>query len=169
MTQSVELLLEPAAQARTVALWRLLDEAGLRSQAQHRGASNLPHVTLASARAVPRDAEDAVARACLDRLPLDVRLGPLVVLGSGPVALARLVVADAGLLALHDAVAAHLHAAGSAGAVGRWVPHVTLALRMPVDQLPEAVGVLGGLPDERVRLDRARRWDSVARRAWTLS
>jgi hypothetical protein len=72
------------------------------------------------------------------------------------------------LLALHAGVA---HAARTPAAdrqaPGRWVPHVTLAHRMPRVQLTAALEVL---PDDDVPvlLDRARRWDSTERRAWMV-
>ena len=167
MTQSVELLLDAASEARVVTEWRLLDEAGLRSQAQHRGASNRPHVTLAAVDELPADLDPLITDVCRDRLPMDARVGSLVMFGGRLVTLARLVVPDVALLDLHAAVSAPLDDIGSLTEVGRWVPHVTLALRMPPAELPAAVDLLG--PDAgSVRFEGARRWDGVARRTWTL-
>jgi hypothetical protein len=171
LTQSVELLLDPASEARVVDEWRLLDEAGLRSQAQHRGDSNRPHVTLAAVDVLPAALDPVVTEACRRRLPLTGALGALVVFGGRKVTLARLVVPDAALLDLHAAVAAPLDDSGSLTAVGRWVPHVTLALRMPPAELASAVDVLGGGPGggaDTVRFQGVRRWDGVARRTWPL-
>lgn len=167
MTQSVELLLDEAAEAHVLAEWRLLLDAGLASQARHTGASNRPHVTLAARPALDADAETAVAGA-VTGLPVASRLGGLAVFGRGPVVLVRLVVVTPALLDLHRAVAV---AAGTGPeektAVGRWVPHVTLARRMPLDQLATA---LAALPrdDVPVAFGQVRRWDSAARRTWLL-
>lgn len=165
MTQAVELLLDASSEARVVAEWRRLDEAGLRSQAQHPGTSNRPHLTLAAVADLPAALDPVVAAACRGRLPLPARLGALVVFGGRRVTLARLVVPDAALLGLHAAVCAELDDAGSLTEVGRWVPHVTLALRMPPDQLGSAVDVLGPGPGD-VRFEGVRRWDGTARRTW---
>ena len=104
MTQSVELLLDAASEARVRADWARLADAGLTSQSRHPSPTNRPHVTLAAVTALPEGAEDRLAAACAD-LPLRARLGPLAVLGQDPAVLVRLVVANAELLALHAQVA----------------------------------------------------------------
>ena len=48
MVQSVELLLDPDADALIRNQWAQLAAAGLPSQALHTGDSNAPHVTLAA-------------------------------------------------------------------------------------------------------------------------
>jgi 2'-5' RNA ligase len=173
MTQSVELLLDDLSEATVLEQWRLLDAAGLPSQAQHRGPTNRPHVTLAVVPSVAAEAELALARCCSEALPLEVRLGGLAAFGRDPVVLVRLVVVTRELLDLHARVA---------GAValpddtllspGRWTPHVTLARRMPLQQLPDALHALDRAVEARsgtqVRLEAARRWDGVARRTWSL-
>ena len=104
-------------------------------------------------------------------LPVASRLGGLAVFDRGPVVLVRLVVVTPALLALHRAVAV---AAGTGPeektAVGRWVPHVTLARRMPLDQLPTALAALAKQPhvDLPVTFEQVRRWDPDARRTWLL-
>jgi 2'-5' RNA ligase len=177
MTQSVELLLDEQSEARVVRQWRSLEEAGLPSQSRHRGETNRPHVTLAAVPSVAEDAEEPIARICAQRLPLEVRLGALALFGDDPVVLVRLVVLTAELVALHASVAAHLVLGGdSLVAPGRWTPHVTLARRLPVDQVPAALRVLAAATeaDDRrlgveVRLAAARRWDGAARQAWPLA
>jgi 2'-5' RNA ligase len=167
VTQAVELLLDPAAEARVLEQWRLLEEARLASQSRHTGSSNRPHVTLAAVPSLEDGAEARIAES-LAGLPLPATLGPVALFGRDPVVLVRLVVADAALLELHAQVAL---AAGAAAddrqAPGRWVPHVTLAHRMPRAQLLAALEIL---PDDDVPvlLDRARRWDSTERRAWVV-
>lgn len=169
MLQSVELLLDDAGEERIRADWRLLDEAGLASQAQHRSASNRPHVMLAAVTSLAPADEDRVAWACRDALPVRAYVGPLTVFGRDPVALVRLVVATVPLLHLHAVVA---EAAGTVtdepGAPGRWVPHVTLAHRLPRDQLGRA---LAALPRHEVpvRFEHARRFDPDRRRTWLVA
>jgi 2'-5' RNA ligase len=167
MVQSVELLLEEAAEQAVLAQWERLREAGLASQARHRSPSNRPHLTLAAVPALDATAEERIAAHLRGCLPLAAHLGPLGVFGTGPVVLVRLVVPGAGLRDLQAAVA---DVAGvpddSLGAPARWVPHVTLAHRMPLEQLSSAVGLLAR--EERpVLLTAARRWDSEARRTWS--
>lgn len=172
--QSVELLLDPVTDAAVRAEWAALSAAGLPSQGDHRGETNAPHVSAALADRLPPEGESALARtvACL---PLPVRLGAPVLFGGRRLVLARLVVVDQPLLDLHAAVAAALTgAAGSSPhtALGRWVPHVTLARGIPVDGLATALDVLrgddGAVPDLVGQATVLRRWDSQARRAWEV-
>ncbi|MGA8977974.1 MAG: 2'-5' RNA ligase family protein [Pedococcus sp.] len=172
--QSVELLLDPATDAAVRAEWAALSAAGLPSQADHRGETNAPHVSVAVADRFPSPGEEALAEVAAT-LPISLRLGAAAVLGGRRLVLARLVVVDRALLDLHAAVCAAL--TGAAGgsphtAAGRWVPHVTLARGIPVDALGTALGVLrgtdGALPDLAGQATVLRRWDSEARRAWAV-
>jgi 2'-5' RNA ligase len=167
MVQSVELLLDEDAEEAVLAQWRLLAEAGLASQARHRSPSNRPHLTLAAVPALEEPTEVRVAGLLRDALPLEAYVGPLGVFGRDPVVLVRLVVAGPVLRELQAAVAGAVGVPDdSLGAAARWVPHVTLAHRMPLEQLSRAVGLLprGEGP---VRLGSARRWDSDAGRTWS--
>ena len=172
--QSVELLLDPATDAAVRAEWAALSAAGLRSQADHRGETNAPHVSLAVADHFPAEGEEALVGA-VATVPFPVRLGALVVFGSRRLVLARLVVVDRPILDLHAAVAAAL--AGATGgsphtATGRWVPHVTLGRGIPADGLATAVRALreedGAVPDLVGLATVVRRWDSEDKRAWTV-
>ncbi|GAA4721059.1 2'-5' RNA ligase family protein [Pedococcus ginsenosidimutans] len=172
--QSVELLLDPATDAAVRAEWAALSGAGLPSQADHRGESNAPHVSVAVADGFPEEGEDALV-ATARALPVPVRLGPPVLLGGRRLVLARLVVVDRPVLDLHASVATAL--TGSTGpsphtAPGRWVPHVTLARGLPAEALASALGVLrgadGAVPELTGEAVELRRWDSVARRAWSV-
>ncbi|MBT9257640.1 2'-5' RNA ligase family protein [Phycicoccus sp. MAQZ13P-2] len=163
---SVELLLDDAGDAAVVAEWSALADAGLPSQAQHRGASNRPHVTLVTSDGWPGREAVADALACL---PLPTRLGAPIVFGRGPFVLARLVVVTDGLLGVHAALA-RLVAPVSSPLVepGRWVPHVTLGRRLSSSQVGEALALLGDGPGEVV-FEAARHWDSVARETEELT
>ena len=172
--QSVELLLDPATDAAVRAEWAALSAAGLPSQADHRGESNAPHVSVAVADGFPATAEEALVTP-VRALPFDVRLGPPVLLGGRRLVLARLVVPAPSLLALHAEVTTAL--TGAAGpsphtAPRRWVPHVTLARGIPVDGLAAVLGVLrgadGAVPEIAGRAVELRRWDSEARCTWAV-
>lgn len=160
----VELLPDPSTDAAVRDQWRLLDEAGLPSQARHRSTSNRPHVTVTMTRAWPDPADLRAAVAPLAALPVPVRLGAPVVFGRGPFILARLVVATEALLALHRDLVAHLPPLGSELLVpDRWTPHVTLARRLDAGQVAQALALLAQAPERDATLERARHWDSAAR------
>lgn len=172
--QSVELLLDPATDAAVRAEWGALSAAGLPSQGDHRGESNAPHVSVFMGDQVPHCGEMALPEVAAT-LPFALRLGAVAVLGGRRLVLARLVVVDRALLDLHAAVGAALTGATGGSrhtATGRWVPHVTLARGIPADALATALEVLrggdGALPDLVGQATVLRRWDSEARRAWTV-
>ncbi|TPW74874.1 2'-5' RNA ligase family protein [Schumannella soli] len=153
MVQSLELTLDAASDAAVRVEWDALAAAGLPSQAAHRHPGNRPHVTLLVRPAFDRPplADPALAPV-LAGLPLPLRLGAPVLFGRGERrVLARLVVPSAELLGLHGA----LHHAMGPGddapntTPGEWTPHVTLARRIPLDRLGEALAVLTRL-DEHV-------------------
>ncbi len=155
-TTSIELLLDDAAEARVRADWDALASAGMSSMAAHPGASNRPHVTLlARSTAVPHPLLVDAA------LPLPVVLGAPLLLGDGDRrVLARSLVPTAALLELQAAV---VRAAGPSDdarfAPGAWTPHVTLAKRIRLDDLPHALGLLG--PPIEARGVALRRWDAA--------
>lgn len=170
MVQSVELTLDAASDAAVRVQWQALADAGLPSQARHRGASNRPHVTLA-AQPVLDDAQagPGLAAACAAALPLALRLGAPVLFGAGPYVLVRLVVAASELLALHAEVARLVGAPpGTLVSPGRWTPHVTLARRIAGADLPAALALLPAEELDVVAVT-ARRWDGDAKREWTLA
>lgn len=173
--QSVELLLDADGDLLVRRQWQLLAEAGLPSQARHTGASNAPHITLAVRQSLNGEHEAALENLAAEQppwLPSAVRIGALLVFPSrrATVVLARSVVAGGSLLALHARVDAALSGAPEVDdrlAPDRWQAHVTLARGLATDRLGEAVGLLSH--DEIVcTATTLRRWDGVARRAWTL-
>ncbi|MBM9476416.1 2'-5' RNA ligase family protein [Nakamurella flavida] len=171
MVQSVELLFEGPAEECVREQWAVLEAAGLPSQARHTAVSNRPHVTLAVAEEIPHAVERDIAAAVGD-LPLELVLGGLLVFGSRSCVLARLVLPTAELLELQARLAAVLEQAGIARRPhlepGRWTPHVTLARRMRPEQLGEAVGLVGDDTAVEILGHQVRRWDSDARRTWTV-
>lgn len=172
MVQSVELVLDAVLDRAVREEWDLLAAAGLPSQARHTGPTNAPHVTLGVADAVPDEVEDALTRIAYG-VGGPGRLGGLVVFGGRTSVVSRLVVPTERLLRAHREVQAAM--AGLPGRpptteVDRWTPHVTLARRLDPDQLAAALTALADRPRELVGASRAvRRWDSDARRAWTIA
>lgn len=174
MVQSVELVLDGAADAAVRTQWAALAEAGLPSQADHTSPSNAPHVTVGVADDIDETVESRL-KSTVDALPLPVTLGPLVLLGGSRVVLAQMVIMTAPLLHLHAAVAAAMDGCpGQSDYLqpGQWVPHVTLAGRLKPEMIPDAVAVLRAHaqsghepPMKAVSL---RRWDSVERRTWII-
>ncbi|GGG11508.1 hypothetical protein GCM10007304_26930 [Rhodococcoides trifolii] len=171
MVQSIEMLLDDELDARVRREWHYLAELGLPSQANHRGASNRPHVTVGVAHSVTDETERELVDLA-DTASLDIRLGGLLVFGSRNIVLARAVVPSTAVLELHrrvrhalrhsDGVPAHLD-------VGHYTPHVTLAMRMTPDQLAAAVRELvPTLVDAEGAVSAIRRWDGEGKREWTI-
>jgi 2'-5' RNA ligase len=162
---SVEVVLDDAAEAVIRSQWAALLAAGLPSQARHTGASNRPHITVALAGSLSREAAAAL-QGVTARLPLPITIGGLVVFGSDRFVLARLAVPSAALLelqasvrsALVDEVDPHGHFAP-----GRWTPHVTLGRRLTAAQVGAALLVLGESSALGGQLVAARCWDMAAK------
>ena len=139
------------------ASWAALREAGLPSQLDHRGVSNAVHLTLVAAPVIPEAAVEAARRVLGPLLPLRVRVSGLLVLGGSRVTLARAVdVDDAAVdavLTVRSLVPGRHHPG--------WLPHVTLARRVPRERVQDAVDVLGW-DDTVLSLVELRRWDPDA-------
>lgn len=139
---SIELLLDDRTEEHVRAEWAALADAGLSSLARHDAPSNRPHVTLLARAGLPTDLPLEVA------LPVLLALGPPILLGTGERrVLARAVIPNAALLALQSRVR---RAAGAAPGDGdehfaerRWVPHVTLARRIRLADVPTALALVG--------------------------
>jgi 2'-5' RNA ligase len=156
---SIELLLDPESEARVRADWQHLADAGLSSLAAHRADSNRPHVTL-----LVRPALAAVAfTTALAQLPVPVSLIEPVVFAHGDRGvLAWRVLPSDGLRDLHRAIHAEAPPGDDAAHTlpGEWTPHVTLARRVRLESLSDALGVIGPpLTGTGVSL---RRWDSAS-------
>ena len=171
MVQSVELLLDDELDAQVRREWNFLAELSVPSQANHRSASNRPHVTIGVARSVTDDAEASLRSLDVGNA-MQVRLGGLIVFGGKNIVLARSVVPSTPLLDLHrrvqdaltlsDGIPPHL-------TVGRYSPHVTLAMRLTPEQV--AVGLrelTPNLTDLTGTVAALRRWDGDAKREWII-
>ncbi|KAB7745380.1 hypothetical protein GA707_05465 [Nostocoides sp. F2B08] len=159
---ALEAVLDPESDAAVRACWAALDEAGLPSQAQHRGETNAPHVTLVSAPVVGAP-HLAVARTLLaPNLPVGMTVAGWVLFGEGSqYTLALLGAAPAALVSAVDV----LGRAVEDPRAGAWVPHVTVARRLEARQLERAVDVVdrAGLRPERLVLAGVRHWDPRTR------
>jgi len=172
VTQSVELLLDAASEAAVLAEWDRLAEASLPTERRDEPSpTHRPHVTLwAGAQVAPE--VDASLPALVGELALPVRLGALLVFGPrrGRLVVVRQVVVSAALLALQARVAAACGVEDDSHfAPGRWTPHVTLARRVPVEELGAVVQALGEVDDLDAVAGACRRWDGDAKVAWTLA
>ncbi len=171
MTQSVELTLDLDADAAVRSQWARLADAGLPTEQRSRPSpSHRPHVTLMAADTLPAEADDQLP-ALVAGLDLELRLAGVLLFGPrrGSYVLARQVVVSAPLLALQAAVAA-LCGADPKGhfGPGRWTPHVTVARRVPREQVEDVLATLGGLPEVEAVSRGCRRWDSERRETWEL-
>ncbi len=162
MVHSVEMLFDAETEAAVERLWHDMLALGIRSQAAHKSPSNRPHITVTVAEQMA-DTVDAALRPALARLPLDCRIGAPMVFGVRSITLVRLVVPGAELLDLqadvHRICLAHMPDGPLAHTEpGQWTPHVTLARRMPPDQLPQALALPVGA-EIRGRITGLRHWD----------
>lgn len=164
--RSIELTFDGTAEACIRADWARLAAAGLPSLGSHTAPSNRPHITLAAGNSLAVAAEAAGLWA---GLPLDVRLGGLVLFpaGKGKFVLARLVVGSRELLALHAGLHRQANDALPLTRPGAWTPHVTLARRIPAELLGAAVGTLDATLE--ARCTDARLWDSTTRTVTALN
>ena len=171
MTQSVELLLDAAAEAVVLGEWARLAEARVPTEQRvEPSPTHRPHVTLWAGPTISPDV-DATLPTLVAGLELPLLLGSLLVFGPrrGQVVLVRQVVASAALLDLQAQVARRCGVEpDSHFAPGRWSPHVTVARRVPVEQLGVVVATLGVVPDLSATVRVCRRWNGDAKVAWDL-
>ncbi|MFS0853579.1 2'-5' RNA ligase family protein [Microbacterium sp. 179-I 3D4 NHS] len=163
---SIELLLDPAAEAAVRAEWDALAANGMSSLARHTSASNRPHVTLV----VRPDLSLFDADSLVEYASFPIILGAPLLFGTGERrVLVRSVVPTAELLRLH----ATAHDAAGPGedaphtAPGEWTPHVTLARRLRVADVAAALNLVGG--DVHGHVTSVRRWDPVTATTTTLT
>ncbi|MFI5723196.1 2'-5' RNA ligase family protein [Streptomyces cyaneofuscatus] len=165
---SIELLPDEATERVVRRVWRSIADEGLPSQAGHRHPTNRPHLTLATADALPPPTRGALAEALDVLLPLHLT-GLLRFSGRNNV-LAWAVRPDPALLALHERVWRILREAdGDARshpllAPGRWVPHITLGRgRGAIWPGPDGRWLPPGAAAVAGRWAEARTYDSTSR------
>ena len=142
MTVSLELLFDAATERAIRDEWNALEAGGHSSLAAHRAPSNRPHLTLAEG------ADEAeVDEIDWQRLtvPFAITIGAPLLFGAGDRrVLARSVVPGAPLLDLHSGIHDRLSRSDPLSRPGEWMPHVTLARRLRLDSLADALGLTGG-------------------------
>lgn len=167
MADSVELLLDPVSDLLLLEDWAALEAEALPNQSRHRSFSNAPHITLAAAARIDDGYDDDLA-AAVEGDPLELTTaGFLVFPTRRTFVLARQVVADVALAALHRHIWLALDGIPDAVPTtvpGAWTPHITLAHGLTADELAAALGVLRTRPLERLRAGRVRRWDAQGKR-----
>lgn len=170
MALAVCLLFDARSDAAVRQLWRRLEERGIASLASHTHGRHVPHVSLAVLRRWDLDDIRAAVEAVPDGGPVRMRFDGM---GTFPRGRSWLVAAvGAGLVARQERLAAALRAAGADlhqhYAPGSWVPHCTVAPRVPLD----ALGVLAATVYEVLPLpalaDRAALIDSATGERWPL-
>ncbi|MGN7970367.1 2'-5' RNA ligase family protein [Microbacterium sp. 22296] len=161
---SLELVFDEPSDAAVRREWDALLAADLPSQARHTGSSNRPHITLLVRPELP----DADLSALAAGLPLRLTLGAPLLFGAGRSrVIARSVIPSLALLDLH----ARTHALAGTGddalhtRPGAWTAHVTLARRVPLEHVGEALAVLAetGEAELAVTATGVRRWDSATK------
>ena len=163
---SLELLLDPETEARIRAEWQALADAGLSSLASHPSPSNRPHITLVVRPSLPQLMHEQLREVIT--LPLALTIGAPILFGAGERrVLARSVVPNEELQRLH----ATLHAIVGVGEdaphtrPGDWTPHISLARRMRVDAIPQALRILDDPEDAtatRAAATSLRLWDAAS-------
>ncbi|WP_210649226.1 2'-5' RNA ligase family protein [Nocardioides sp. SYSU D00065] len=154
---ALELLPDEAGRDVVRRDWQALRDAGLPSQLDHRGATNTPHLTLIAAPSLGPLEEQRAVELLGPLLPVEVRAAGIALLGGARVTLVRLVdVPDPLVRAVLD-----LRAAVTEPQHPGWLPHVTLARRVPRADVPRALDVLGH-DDVVLSLSGLRRWDPDA-------
>lgn len=172
MVHSVEMLFDPDTEAAIRSSWDDLTEAGVRSQAAHTAPSNRPHVTLAVAESMDESVHDAL-QPLLGRLPLRCTVGAPMLFGRRDFTLVRLIVPSAELLSLHaDVLDVCLPYMPNGplphSDLGQWTPHVTLARRVPAEQL-QAVMTLRSVSHKLSATAVAlRHWDGNSKREYRI-
>ena len=158
-----ELLPDEEGRDAVLSDWRALRDAGLPSQLDHKGMTNTPHVTVLTAESLGPE-HDAVAVERLgSSLPVESRASGIALLGGSRVSLVRLLDVPDALVASVLALRGEVPHAKHPG----WLPHVTLARRVPRSALPVALEAIGH-DDLTLRLVELRRWDPDAGTVRTL-
>jgi len=151
---ALELVPDAAGDTAVRRDWQALHDAGLPSQLDHTGGTNTPHVTVLALPTLDATTGARAADLVGRLLPVTVRVSGLAFLGGDKVTVARLLDVPPSLfravLDLRDEADGERHAG--------WLPHVTLARRIPRADAHRVVDLLG-YDDVALTLVALRRWD----------
>ncbi|GAA0579041.1 hypothetical protein GCM10010172_74910 [Paractinoplanes ferrugineus] len=148
--RTVELLLDPELEHDVREVWGRLRAAGLPSLAGHPHPTNRPHLTVVTAASI--DGLPPLP------LPVPIELGVVRFLGR---ALIWAVTPTAALRDIHATAWSALRNPWPSPA--DWMPHVSLALKVPPGHRPALLEALTGLAPAAGRCESARSYDSLTR------
>lgn len=165
---ALELRLSAADDALVRDVWEALRAAGLPSQADHRSASNAPHVTLPSPAApggmITGDEAADAAAVVGPLLPAPLRIGGTVLFGRDRPTVAWLLEASADL-----ALAVERRSAQRDPTAFRpWIPHLSLARRVPRQDVGGVLAAVAPMTPREVVADRLLLWQPGPRTLTTL-
>jgi hypothetical protein len=158
-----ELLPDEEGREAVLRDWQALRDAGLPSQLDHKGMTNTPHVTILTAESLGPEHDEVALERLGAALPVESRASGIALLGGSRVSLVRLLDVPDELIGSVLALRGEVPHAKHPG----WLPHVTLARRVPRHALPVALEALGHA-DLTLRLVELRRWDPDAGTVRTL-
>jgi hypothetical protein len=162
---SIDLIFDDTTERAIRGEWDALERAGFSSLGAHTETSNRPHLTLVVG--APLELVDRPEH--ID-LPLPITIGAPVLFGGGDRrVLARLVTPNRALLDLQASAHASVRQNGLVAHAdpGAWVPHVTLARRIRLDDLAQALRLLGD--DIAGEATAMRLWNAAERTVTPLS
>lgn len=141
MVAALETYFDLDAAGRIRALWDAMEDVGIPSLRGLQSGRHRPHLSLAAAPTLDPVAVTAALADVPPLRPMRVRLDYIGIFVGRVLWLGPQVTAD--LLAHQQAVHDRLEAAGIAVdpmyRPGTWVPHVTVSMRVPLKQMPEAI------------------------------
>jgi 2'-5' RNA ligase len=157
MALAVCLLLDDRAEAAVRRLWERLEQLGVASLASHTHGRHVPHLSYASLLDAEREATLAALALLPDRNPLTLHLDAFGMFRRSRCWLGPAVTPD-----LAERQAAVAEAVQATGALlhkhyvpGHWIPHVTLAPRLHLGDLPAVAAVVYDVLPITARVTRA--------------
>ena len=151
---ALELMPDDGGDAAVRRDWQALRDSGLPSQLDHPAATNSPHVTVLALPVMSAEREGLAVEVLGPLLPARVRMAGLALLGGPKVTVARLLDVPEPLTRAVLELRAEVEGERHPG----WLPHVTLARRVPRAFVQQVVDVLG-YADVSLTLTSLRRWD----------
>ena len=149
MGYAVELYIDAQMEAAVRGLWQTLADRGVTSLMPELGAR--PHISLTVFDALyPPDVHDELQNFATEVAPIPLQFSAVGIFptAEGVVFLAPVVTPR--LLDVHAAFHARMAALGlpslSYYRPGNWVPHCTVAINLPADQIPAAVAICKAAP-----------------------
>ncbi|WP_324649299.1 2'-5' RNA ligase family protein [Georgenia sp. H159] len=170
MALAVCLLLTPADERAVRGLWRRVEDAGVPSMVSHTHGLHAPHLSYAVLRSFDVTAVRTAVTALPDGGPLPLHLSAVATAPRGrvwlvPAPSAELVRRQRDVVDAVTASGADLH---RHYVPGRWVPHVSVAPRVRLADLPVVTDVAYAVLPLDVTASRAALIDSATGERWPL-